>query len=1116
MAVASRDELRVLVVGAGFGTNAGLGLEVPLQHGKLLTDGFGDVVAVTAEVRRQRALDPGFLGFMGNEFWYLWERPDGYLGNAGFIYGALLKDPRLQVDMLQHPVTEADKNVVCEAASHTREVVNAALSAEATSLRLSGGSQSYAASLAKLVNDGRDDFPELLGESLEEYYRLRENMNLGDKLGLSQELRMVFGDSLIPPAAESDLLRLYLLNKYGGAWVDSTNLCRRPLDDWLPSAARQGFFAFFPDLQSPEHQGVPHIISSFIVASPGHPIASAWLARIKAHWSKSYAERPDLEYLWVNKLFRQLVGTEAEGGDLQARAIWDKVPKISCEHGKKGPMRFYSGPEALSRGDRLFELMLAPATSELIEEVESDRETPMWKLAFREQLEDDSAYWHLLKRTLAQAEETLSHRTAVSKAKKGVLGNCVVLAASKGIAQMLLAMPSIALPVGLVLLNGAEPPAAMDVGASTLQARGPDFAQLGQQFLAHPQVPRLVLTSHGAEVAAQLRKAAVGLARDSSRWQEHSMQRLALFSSLDHRCVPNRENHSLPWSLTFPFECWHPGFGKPESLVSSDGTSIAASNKSTLPPLVHLLFWAAGGPDHLLSLPQFPGPRRFAQLFVETMDLPGRGMFAPVPTAPGGPVQRNSRAERMGSPDDEIYDILFDAQAWEMQVVLKSVKSGSQTPIDDILVKEGQYATRRIRFFRYYEESVLSEKSRKISIDGDLNDKMQWSQHMIHELLAMNKNLGNFLWTGFMTPATAVPRFGSDLMELVIEVELARLGGAYRGYSRGLLDAEHRLQGQYSLLGDCLDHFLSNRATLLQQQRLDDFKASNSDVQSLKQFQEAEDQYFKSHSVKALEGYVRRELTIDHNIPYSEVQQEIWHCLSELGMSNDLYGSMDNFGHSTNFRFFVDGKAWLSAGCEQQDFDFVEQIVREDVVPLAFLATHLDLDPGSGRYFELPPGICPPNFFSRNGYQVVAYRKFGDAGHQFLATEGVWQHWANQPSPSTSEIWVPGFGPAERRSNIFGHFKELPHGEIGRGGTTGRLYFYDTKLRHRSTPGEIALWAAVQANQLSWWELQLYSITAEDLHLAGGEALNFSFQQEFLKLLLRNLFEQELASSKNL
>lgn len=34
---------------------------------------------------------------------------------------------------------------------------------------------------------------------------------------------------------------------------------------------------------------------------------------------------------------------------------------------------------------------------------------------------------------------------------------------------------------------------------------------------------------------------------------------------------------------------------------------------------------------------------------------------------------------------------------------------------------------------------------------------------------------------------------------------------------------------------------------------------------------------------------------------------------------------------------------------------------------------------------------------------VKAQGKFGDAGHQFLATEGVWQHWANQPSLSTAE-----------------------------------------------------------------------------------------------------------------
>ena len=137
----------------------------------------------------------------------------------------------------------------------------------------------------------------------------------------------------------------------------------------------------------------------------------------------------------------------------------------------------------------------------------------------------------------------------------------------------------------------------------------------------------------------------------------------------------------------------------------------------------------------------------------------------------------------------------------------------------------------------------------------------------------------------------------------------------------------------------------------------------------------------------------------------------------------------------------MDGKAWLSASCEQQDFAFVEQIVRRQSMPISYIPrlsnmtsrccqTMSDVDIlhdfvqgrccaigifdhsfGFGpwqrqagmmcnvqllqfarcclpqcwnccrsgvsmgfRYFELPPGICPPSFFNRNGYQVVAYR----------------------------------------------------------------------------------------------------------------------------------------------
>ncbi|OLP78456.1 hypothetical protein AK812_SmicGene41357 [Symbiodinium microadriaticum] len=225
----------------------------------------------------------------------------------------------------------------------------------------------------------RANFPALLGDSFKEYQALRQQMNLGDKLGLSPEQREAFGEA--------------------------TNLCRRPLDDWLPDAAANGFFAFYPDLQSPEHHGVPHIISSFIVTSPGHPVVVEWLRRTRLHWSKRYSERPDLEYLWVNKLFRQLTAPPSQGGDMRCHKSWAEVPKISCEHGKTGPMRFYSGPEALAAGARLFEDLLAPPSQQLISEVEEDVETPMWKLAFREKLESDSAYWYILARTVARAAE---------------------------------------------------------------------------------------------------------------------------------------------------------------------------------------------------------------------------------------------------------------------------------------------------------------------------------------------------------------------------------------------------------------------------------------------------------------------------------------------------------------------------------------------------------------------------------------------------------------------------------------------------------------------------------------------------------------------------------------
>ena len=51
-------------------------------------------------------------------------------------------------------------------------------------------------------------------------------------------LAAIFGTPKEPEAL-SDQIRLELLARYGGVWVDATALCARPLDAWLPAAMPQ-------------------------------------------------------------------------------------------------------------------------------------------------------------------------------------------------------------------------------------------------------------------------------------------------------------------------------------------------------------------------------------------------------------------------------------------------------------------------------------------------------------------------------------------------------------------------------------------------------------------------------------------------------------------------------------------------------------------------------------------------------------------------------------------------------------------------------------------------------------------------------------------------------------
>jgi len=120
------------------------------------------------------------------------------------------------------------------------------------------------------------------------------------------------------PEAQSDLIRIELLNRYGGIWADATTMCTRSLDKWLPESMNEGFFAF-------ELRGTDRIISSwFLASSKGNYIICKWRQCVHIYWRHRETRE---QYFWFHNLFK-----EAYNSDMSFREIWDRVPKQTANH----------------------------------------------------------------------------------------------------------------------------------------------------------------------------------------------------------------------------------------------------------------------------------------------------------------------------------------------------------------------------------------------------------------------------------------------------------------------------------------------------------------------------------------------------------------------------------------------------------------------------------------------------------------------------------------------------------------------------------------------------------------------------------------------------------------
>lgn len=198
---------------------------------------------------------------------------------------------------------------------------------------------------------GEKNAPEYIQKCLNTWRTINPNWDVRvldlDSIFEFLDPQQLFGANIesISAAALSDLLRINLLAKYGGVWVDATCVCRKPLDVWLPLVLKSGFFAFDkPALNRP-------LASWFLAAEKGHHIPEVWSRFINQVWScnieviehshklqhvtggnntdwhsSEFWQSPrQLPYFWLHFSFAYLL----KNSDTFAE-LWDKTPKITA------------------------------------------------------------------------------------------------------------------------------------------------------------------------------------------------------------------------------------------------------------------------------------------------------------------------------------------------------------------------------------------------------------------------------------------------------------------------------------------------------------------------------------------------------------------------------------------------------------------------------------------------------------------------------------------------------------------------------------------------------------------------------------------------------------------
>lgn len=160
-----------------------------------------------------------------------------------------------------------------------------------------------------------------------------DNTNLHEYINIEDEIPDIKNKN-ITPTSLSDIIRIFLLYKYGGCWCDATLFCMKPLNIWLENYITNGFFAFYQNKDRP-------ISSWFLYSEKDNYIITKWKKSVIEYIHNisqlgSQNPIPSLQiwknnkynyqhYFWFHYLFVDLLIN-----DYKFKNIWNSCSKYNA------------------------------------------------------------------------------------------------------------------------------------------------------------------------------------------------------------------------------------------------------------------------------------------------------------------------------------------------------------------------------------------------------------------------------------------------------------------------------------------------------------------------------------------------------------------------------------------------------------------------------------------------------------------------------------------------------------------------------------------------------------------------------------------------------------------